>query len=176
MKNENTNSQLPIPSNVFSPVRSPESDGYAVLPASYNVSGNDEPAAPQGSPIGEYIRAIKARKWLVVAMAVLGCIGGVVVAVLKPVHYYAFTTLEIHGLNENFLNFSQVDTQAGSGVYSATSSNIQTQIRILESMSIRERVLERLKLETLPPPPAGNGLVRVLFGLNWSCTINVFWL
>lgn len=107
----------------------------------------------------DYLHAFLQRKWLLVAFLLAGFIAGLATAVPKPLTYAAETTLEIQGLNESFMNLNQVDPAAAAGVYSASAANINTQIEILNSNSLRQRVVERLEREMIPTtPPAGTGL------------------
>ena len=106
-----------------------------------------------------YINAIRRFKWFIVAAGAAGAAASFLLVLLVPPTYTARTTLEVFGRNENFMNFSQVDPQAGTGLYSATSSNLLTQIQLLRSASIRTRVIERLRMEGLPKEPHGIGVV-----------------
>jgi len=68
--------------------------------------------------------------------------------------YQARTSVEIVGINENFLNMQQVDpvTQTGNPF---ETSDIQTQIKILQSQSLIERVLTKLKRPETFSEPGG---------------------
>ena len=57
--------------------------------------------------------------------------------------YKAHTSVEIVGLNDNFLNFKQVSPVTQTGTTSETS-DIQTQIKIFQSDSLLERVQAKL--------------------------------
>jgi capsular exopolysaccharide synthesis family protein len=109
--------------------------------------------------VSDYLQAFVQRKWLVLAFLAGGFAIGLAVMVPTPLTYPAEVSLEIQGLNESFMNLNQVDPQASAGIYSASSANINTQVEILNSSSLRQRVAERLERETIPTlPPAGSGL------------------
>ena len=59
--------------------------------------------------------------------------------------YQARTSLEIQTLNQDFLNIRQVSQVSESNTWD-TVSDIQTQIRILQSDTLVERVIAKLKL------------------------------
>jgi capsular exopolysaccharide synthesis family protein len=133
----------------------------------YNVHSRPQPPhPPEGDELtsrtlGSYFEVLR-RHWLAIVAAMFLGIGlGVVAYVLSPRVYLARTTLEVHGLNENFMNFNQVETQA-SGTYTPTDANIQTQIQILSSESLREKVFERLNRQVLPVAPPETGRVASL--------------
>lgn len=110
----------------------------------------------------EYVLALALKKWWILGAAVLGGIAALVVYLFNPPTYTARTTLEVFGRNENFLNLNQVDPEAGSGLYSANASNLQTQIQILMSNQLRIKVLERLRLDPLPTPAPSTGVLAKL--------------
>ncbi len=61
--------------------------------------------------------------------------------------YRAHTTLEVLGLNDNFLNFKDVNPTGNGGGVDPTA-DILTQVKLLESQSLRERAVAKLKAET----------------------------
>ncbi|MBI3696443.1 MAG: polysaccharide biosynthesis tyrosine autokinase [Acidobacteria bacterium] len=63
--------------------------------------------------------------------------------------YQARALLEIQGLNENFLSMRDLDPTASTGSYSA-DSYLQTQVKVLRSQSLLERVVGKLKLDEWP--------------------------
>jgi capsular exopolysaccharide synthesis family protein len=151
----------------------PAAPGAAGFGAGYGYgygSGSmfGEGAAPtfadvlQARTFGDYVQALRQRKWLLAGTAAAGLLIGLAVILPKPLTYPADTTLEIQGINENFMGLAQVDPQASGGIYSATQSNILTQVEILNSSSMRQRAAERLERETIPTlPPSGSGVAKV---------------
>jgi capsular exopolysaccharide synthesis family protein len=79
----------------------------------------------------------------------------------RPV-YQAGATIEVQGLNEAFMGMASVDPQAGTGAYAATPANLNTQIRIIESYSIRGPVMDRLRRELSPVTPPVHGMLAPL--------------
>lgn len=119
----------------------------------------------QSRTFSDYVHALRARKRLLAALAAAGVVIGLAVVLPKPLTYPAGATVEIQGINENFMGLAQVDPQASGGIYSATQANILTQVEILNSATLHQRAAERLERETIPtPPPPGSGLGR-LFNL-----------
>lgn len=126
----------------------------------YEEGAEGDESSPSALSLPDLVRALRRRKWLLLLGAICGGLVGATVNVVRPVAYGSYITLEIQGMNENFMNFSQVDVEAGSGTYSATNTNIHTQIKILESVQLQSRVLERLRLESMPPPPSVTGFFQ----------------
>jgi capsular exopolysaccharide synthesis family protein len=112
------------------------------------------PQQQQGSNSGlDHWALLRRRKLLLTASAILGGVAGFALLLFQKPVYQAITTIELQGFNESFMNMNTVDPQAGTGSYSSNQSNINTQLRIIESASVRMPVLERLQRETTPIGP-----------------------
>src|SRR5579884_2578072 len=118
--------------------------------------------ADREAGLAGYWAMIKRWKLLMVVGGVLGAIVAFVLLVLDRPVYQAGTTIEIQGLNEAFMGMASVDPQAGTGAYATTPANINTQIRIIESFSIRGPVMDRLRRELVPAPPPTGGMLTPL--------------
>ena len=88
-----------------------------------------------------------------ILFAFAGCVAGFLVTLPQTPIYQAHTSVEIVGLNDNFLNIKQVNPVTETGTTSETS-DIQTQIKILQSESLLDRVTDKLKAEKAPAAPA----------------------
>lgn len=111
--------------------------------ASY--SGSDPYDESETGGLIEYWRILRRRKGALILIAFAGALTGFLVTIPQTPIYQARTSLEVLGLNEDFLNIKQVNPVAQTGGYSDISSDIQTQIRILQSESLIERVLAKLR-------------------------------
>src|SRR6185436_14202627 len=100
---------------------------------------------PAGGPM-EFWRILRRRKGALILFALAGALIGYVWTLGQRPIYQAQTSIEIVGLNDNFLNTKQVKPVAETGSSSETA-DLQTQIRILLSESLLGRVLEKLKNE-----------------------------
>lgn len=117
--------------------------------------------------LADYLQAFRQRKLLLAGFVLAGLLIGLATAIPKPLTYMTETTLEIQGLNESFMNLNQVDPSAAAGVYSASAVNINTQIEILNSSALRQRVVERLEREMIPTlPPSGSGVAAAFNALR----------
>ena len=110
----------------------------------------------------EVSASLRCRKFLLLACVLAGLTLSTAILVVTPPRYLAVTTLEVQGLNENFMNMTAVDPQAGTGAYSPNSLNIETQIRIVESGSLRGPVVDRMLRETSPALPPQTGAIAQL--------------
>src|SRR2546427_5941973 len=97
------------------------------------------------------------RKGLVILIGLAGALIGFSVTLLQAPVYQARTSIEIVGVNDNFLNTKQVKPVTESGSTSETA-DLQTQIKILLSDSLLARVFNKLMKEIVPEP-AATGLV-----------------
>ncbi len=97
------------------------------------------------SPVSlfDYWRLLLRRKGTLLIGGVLGAGLGLLISVPQTPIYQARTTLEIQRLNENVLNTRDIDP-AAPNVNVSTPEEIQTQIKILESDSLIDRVVTKL--------------------------------
>lgn len=133
------------------------------FPASRYLGGWSEPEtrdfpAPDGGVQINYFQLAWRHKWLILLCTIAGAALGTGWVIYQEPVYGASTTLEIVGLNESFMGLDQVDPQAGTGSYSATAMNIQTQTRIITSGALLGSVVERLNLEMTPIAPSPQGV------------------
>ena len=137
------------------------------FPTSRYLGGWSEPGAPDSPlPYGgvqiRYFQLAWRHKWLILLCTIAGAALGTGWVIYQEPVYGASTTLEIVGLNESFMGLDQVDPQAGTGSYSATAMNIQTQTRIITSGALLGSVVERLNLEMTPIAPSPQGVIGKL--------------
>jgi len=125
--------------------------------------GRADGNAPK-SEILEYLEAIKSRKLLILFTAFAGAVYGIFSLIPEPPIYEASTTLEIQGLNEAFMGMNQVDPQAGTGNYSPNQMNLTTQLRIIESATLRSTVYDMLQREITPVAKPQIGFMAKLRG------------
>ena len=111
--------------------------------------GADQREGFEGPPgrglVGEYYRTVMRYK-----RAIAGCaVAGMGLALLsglgaQPV-YRARTSLNIQNLNGEFMNRKQIDPTSGADA--TTEENVQTQIKLLQSETVLETTVDRLKHE-----------------------------
>jgi len=98
---------------------------------------------PESEGILEYIRAIKRRKGTLILFTALGLLCAILITLPQTPIYQAKTSIEIQDVNDNFLGMKQV--QQFSEMPTTTMTDIQTQIKILQSDTLSERVIANLK-------------------------------
>ena len=146
--------------------------GASGLPAPEQwVTLSSQPAQAEQIQHGieRYVHSVLRNKLLVLALTVLGGGAGYFSSAFRPEAYRGRVTIELQGVNESFLNINQIDPQAGSDLYSSSQLNVQTQLQIILSDSLRRRTLARLERETVPVLDPGGGILnraRDLLGLR----------
>ncbi len=125
----------------------------------YTISGqttaplpkNDDPAE-SGGLLG-YWRILRLHKGSWLLFAFLGTIVGFLITLPQTSIYQAKTAIEIQNLNDNFMNMRQsTQVYEGSGGGGGTdSSEIPTQMRILQSDTLMESVVAQLKADGVAP-------------------------
>jgi succinoglycan biosynthesis transport protein ExoP len=136
--------QLPDPGSDRLPAiqheRSASPSTYTEIP--YGPTDSSAEAGSGG--LIEYWRILSRRKGTLILLAIAGALVGFLVTTPQRKIYQAHTTIEMLGVNENFLNQKQVNPTNETGA-SGDTTDIQTQIRILQSESLLDRVLAKLK-------------------------------
>jgi succinoglycan biosynthesis transport protein ExoP len=126
---------------------------YVELSPSVQPAGMPEELDTGGLAYYGLILSRHKRTWAVFAL--LGLLLGFFVTVPQTRVFRARSSVEIVDLNQNFLNLKQASPVAES----ATTSDwdIQTEIKILESDSLRDRVLAKLRKAAHAEPESANG-------------------
>ncbi len=109
---------------------------YDVPTAEYYV----EQESP--SLLVEYWRILRRRRGTVLLVTFLCALAAALYTLPQTPVYQARTTLEVQGINENFLNMGSVNPTTPEGY--SPFQDIQTQIKILQSESLAERALKKL--------------------------------
>jgi succinoglycan biosynthesis transport protein ExoP len=112
----------------------------------------------------EYWRILRRHKGIWIVFAFLGALIGLLVALPQTPVYQARASVEIIGLNENFLNLRQASpvTETGSGA----AIDIGTQIKILQSEYVIDRVIHRLMQSGAAEPEASSRISAWRKALN----------
>src|SRR5437867_1899864 len=111
------------------------------FPYDYPVEGDS--AANEGPDLLHYWQLVRRRKVLLLVAGLVGLVGGVLMSALQTPVYEAKATVEFQGFNDNLLNTRQVDPTPAN----RQDSEVNTQVDVLKSKMLRERVVSRLVLE-----------------------------
>ena len=110
------------------------------------------------SALAAVIGILQDHYLILLSLAAIGALLGFVYARNVTPAYRATTAIEVQDLNENFLNLKEVASASAS---SSVATDLQTQLRILQSSTLVARVVQRIGLpRTGPdlngdaPPPA----------------------
>jgi len=97
----------------------------------------------------DFWRLMVRHKWTVLGFMLAFLLAGYLLSFFQKRQYRASATLEVLGLNENFMNTRELDpTATSSQLYQ--ESFIETQIKVLQSDALVDRVGRRMKLEERP--------------------------
>ena len=104
----------------------------------------------------EYWQMIRRHPGLVALATVLGAAIGFLMTLPDPRIYQARVTLEIQGMNDDFLNMKTVNPTVQDNSSSYPDYDIQTQVKILQSRTLIKRVVAKLEkqkhVDNLQPP------------------------
>jgi capsular exopolysaccharide synthesis family protein len=97
----------------------------------------------------DYWRILGRRKGTLILLATVGGLIGFLVTLPQTPVYQAKTSIEIMGVNQNFLNVREA-SPITDGSTSPDIVDLQTQVRVLQSESLVERTTKRMAATTLP--------------------------
>jgi capsular exopolysaccharide synthesis family protein len=141
--------KLQLPTPLPAPVIEP---GPNYVNRSEYIEASDE------TGLLEYWRILRRHKWALILFAFLGMLAGVGITLPQTPVYQARTSLEIQSLNEDFLNIKQVNPVSdANGAVALT--DIQTQIKILQSDSLADRAVNKLKFNNPSDTVAEGGRI-----------------
>ena len=96
----------------------------------------------------ECARTLYRRKAKLLWIALCGIVAGALITVCQPRKYQSQASLQIQGVNENFLNLRDIYPAAAPSADNAVY--VQTQAEMLQQDALIEQVVRKLHLETLP--------------------------
>jgi capsular exopolysaccharide synthesis family protein len=115
---------------------------------------------PGRALLPEYLHILAHRKGTLILIVLLGLLTSLVLTLPQTPTYQARGSIEIQNLNENFLNMRNVSpTASDDGSSYATGSDLQTQVKILQSESLLERVAAKVDLGKKLFPDEGGGKI-----------------
>jgi capsular exopolysaccharide synthesis family protein len=103
-------------------------------------------AAPRKSLLAEYLQTLSRHRWMILAFAVSGIVLSLLLNFTSLPYYRARTSLDIQSLNSDFMNMRAV-APTGEGSGSSSETNVQTQIKLLQSDTLLQRTKAKLALE-----------------------------
>ncbi len=128
--------------NKGSPVRPPMHSNRHTTSSEQNWNA----AAPlQRRTALQEIRSALRSKRLLLAAAALGGVAALIVSAIEPRIYQSHASVQIQGLNENFLNLREIYPTAAPSADNAVY--IQTQAEILKQDALIEQVIRKLHLD-----------------------------
>jgi polysaccharide biosynthesis transport protein len=104
----------------------------------------------------EYWQMVRRHKLTVFIISILGAVAGFLYTLPQARIYQARTTIEVQGLNEDFLGLHNVTPTVSPTSAYYPDFDIQTQVKILQSQSLSKRVIEDMRQgprpQNLRPP------------------------
>lgn len=94
----------------------------------------------------EYIRIIRRHRGTIILFAFLGLLAAVLYTMPQTPLYRSRTVIEIQNMNNDFLNTRQVNPVSEDNTSNALT-DVQTQMKIIQSENLIDRVIQKLKSE-----------------------------
>ena len=116
-------------------------------PALYRYVGPAETevvSAQNYSSLQDYWRILVRHRTMLLMFTVAGFVAAILISLVQTPIYRVRTSLEIQ--SPNFLDIKGTDGNDSAGNYSAPESYVETQVKLLQSESLLEHVVDKLKL------------------------------
>jgi succinoglycan biosynthesis transport protein ExoP len=104
----------------------------------------DKPGTNDSIGIFEYWRIIRRHRGTIILFAFLGLLAAVLYTMPQTPLYRARTVIEVQDINNDFLNTRSVTPVADDNT-SSVLTDVQTQMKIIQSEKLIDRVIEKLK-------------------------------
>ena len=117
------------------------------------VSQAGNAARPVHAPtslLAEYHGLLSRRRSFILVLTIIGAALGFLVTIGKLPVYRARTSLDIQNLNSDFMNMKDVAPTAGADSSNSSESYVQTQIKLLQSDTLRARTVKRMMSGSYP--------------------------
>src|SRR5713101_292679 len=124
--------------------------GTGHRPATYrylDTNTSEVAASASFDSLSEYWHIVFRHRKLLLRFALAGLLGAVVISLLQTPTYRVRTSLEIESANVPGLK----NPTDSSGSYNSSESYVDTQVKLLQSESLIEDVIDKLKLHQLRP-------------------------
>ena len=127
-------------------------DAEGAIDVSYRGAANQQEYDDElaGDGFVEYWNLILRHRGTILLTAVLGALAGFLYTLPQTPIYQASTTIEAQGLNENFLNMKDYNPTTSSGSQYDSSVDLRTQVKLMQSKSLIDRVAAKLKKNGAP--------------------------
>jgi succinoglycan biosynthesis transport protein ExoP len=98
----------------------------------------------QAGGLIEYWRMVRRRRGTLIVVAFLGVLAAILIAFTQTPVFRARTALEIQNINSDFLNAKQVNPVSEDGSGANTLTDVQTQMKIVQSEALVDKVVDHL--------------------------------
>lgn len=120
------------------------------LPSKYVESPDAGPAsAPGYDSLLDYWHILFRHRLMLLGFALVGLLASVVISLVQTPIYRVRTSLEIQGSN-----FQEMKATDSSGNYTSPESYVETQVKLLQSESLIEHAIDKMKLHKERPTTA----------------------
>ena len=113
----------------------------------YNLSSPSASEPRTASLVADYSRTLKRSRRVIILCAVVGVGASFLLGLTSLPVYRARTSIEIQSINGDFLDMRAVAPTAGG---TSADQDVQTQIKLLQSDSLRDRVVAHLQSQSHP--------------------------
>ena len=122
---------------------------------------------PGGSLVIEYYRTMSRYRWTILFAALLGLLAGFLIHLTSLPVYEARTSVDVQTLNGDFMNMRTV-APTNDGAATSADSEVQTQIKLMQSETLLEQTAARMDREPHPKAIERNDLLS-----QWKRSLHI---
>jgi succinoglycan biosynthesis transport protein ExoP len=131
----------------------------AIVPYSQASNSAISPTRTSAGLLAEYHGLLGRHTRMIVVCTLIGALAGFLITVGKLSVYRARTSLDIQNLNGDFMNMKEIAPTAGGDSSSSDDSYVQTQIKLLQSETLRQRTVKKMLSGPYPASLTRNDLL-----------------
>ena len=149
----------------LTPVAHPSSESSQVPAPVWDAPVIDATVEEEESPIGDFAHTLYRRKGTILLILLAGVAVTAFITANQDRLYQSTASVEIQGVNENFLNLHEVDPMSPNNY--SPESYVETQAEILRQDWLIERTAQKLNVAAQPefhPKPGAWTKIKEFFG------------
>jgi polysaccharide biosynthesis transport protein len=139
-------------------------------PELYRAIELPEPAAQGYNNLSDYWQLLKRYRLILLGFAISGVMVAIIISLIQTPIYRVRTSLEIQ--SPNLLDLRGTDSNGGAGNFTTPETYVETQVKLLQSDSLLDHVIDKLNLQKDSPVTKWQALTsrvrRILYGSESS--------
>lgn len=118
-------------------------------PSLYNSAGSPELGSQSYTDISDYWHLLVRYRMILLGFSVAGALAALIISVIQTPIYRVRTSLEVQ--SPSFLDLRETNSNGAAENYTTPETYVETQVKLLQSESLLERVSDKLNIQNEKP-------------------------